>query len=93
VADLLPEQQNAIAVSPKPRRAAAEAVEATKTASVRVGGAEPRSDGDRHGALRKAWQGAKALRGLWETADDRTKEWFVDAVLFELDEDGAARWN
>jgi ParB-like chromosome segregation protein Spo0J len=69
VADLLPEQQKAIALSPKPRRAAAEAAEAEKITA--VGGGEPRSVGDRHAALHKAWEGAKALRGLWQTADYR----------------------
>ena len=82
VADLPPEQQKAIAVSPKPRRAAAEAAEVVKNAR----GAEPRSERDRHAALRKAWDGAKALRALWETADDGTKEWFVGAVLLESEE-------
>ena len=85
VADLPPEQQKAIAVSPKPRRAAAEAAEVVKNAVSRAGGAEPRSERDRHAALRKAWEGAKALRALWETTDDRTKEWFV-AVLLESEE-------
>jgi len=85
-ADLPPEKQKAIAVSPKPRKAAAEAAEAAKNPASRAGGAEPRSEGDGHAALRKAWDGAKALRGLWETADDRTKEWFVGAVLFESEE-------
>jgi ParB-like chromosome segregation protein Spo0J len=88
VADLLPEQQKAIALSPKPRRAAAEAAEAEKIAASHAGGGEPRSAGDRHAALHKAWEGAKALRGLWQTADDRTKEWFIDAILFESDEPG-----
>ena len=87
VADLQPEQQKAIAVSPKPRRAAAEAAEATKNAS-HLGGAAPRSEADGHAALLKAWEGAKALRGVWETADDRTKEWFVGAILFDSDEAG-----
>jgi ParB-like chromosome segregation protein Spo0J len=85
VADLQPEQQKAIAVSPKPRRAAAEAADAAKNAS-RAGGAAPRSEVDGHATLLKAWEGAKALRGLWETADDRTKEWFVGAILFDSDE-------
>ena len=84
-ADLPPEQQKAIAWAPKPRRAAAEAAEAAMNAS-RAGGTEPRSDVDGHAALQKAWRGAKALRGLWETADGRTKEWFVGAVLFDSDE-------
>ncbi len=79
-ADLLPEQQKAIAASPKPRRAATEAAEAAKDAAARA------AEGDPHAALRKAWEVAKALRGLWETADDRTREWFVNAVLLESDE-------
>jgi hypothetical protein len=86
VADLMPEQQKAIAESPKPRKAAAEAAEAASAAS--RAGAEPRSKGARHAALRKAWDAAKALRGLWEMADDGTKEWFVGAVLFDSDEVG-----
>ena len=40
VADLPPEQQKAIAASPKPRRAAAEAAEAAKTAAPRAGAAK-----------------------------------------------------
>jgi ParB-like chromosome segregation protein Spo0J len=85
VADLLPEQQKAIAASPKPRRAAAEAaVHATSTA----GSVDPRSEEDRHAALRKAWEGAKALRGLWKTADDKTKEWFLGAILFDSEVPG-----
>jgi hypothetical protein len=88
VADLLPEQQKAIALSPKPRKAAAEAAEAEKIAASPAGGGERRSVGERHAALHKAWEGAKALRGLWQTADDRTKEWFIDAILFESDEPG-----
>jgi ParB-like chromosome segregation protein Spo0J len=87
-ADLPPEQQKAIAGSPKPRRAAAEAAEAAKSAAPRAGGIKPRTDVDGHAALQKAWKGAKALRGLWETADDGTKEWFVGAVLFDSDEAG-----
>jgi ParB-like chromosome segregation protein Spo0J len=87
-ADLPPEQQKAIAGSPKPRRAAAEAAEAAKSAVSRASGAAPRAEVDRHAALRKAWEAAKALRGQWETADDRTKEWFVGAVLFDSDEAG-----
>ncbi len=88
VADLLPEQQKAIAASPKPRRAAAEAA---KNAASGAGGADPRSEEDRHAALRKAWEGAKALRGLWETADDGTKEWFLGAILFDSDVPGQTR--
>jgi hypothetical protein len=85
VADLLPEQQKAIAKSPKPRRAAAEAAEAIKNTVSRIGGAEPKTEADRHAALRTAWEGARALRVLWKTADDRTREWFVGAVLYESD--------
>ena len=88
-ADLPPEQQKAIAGSPKPRRAAAEAAEAAKSAGPRAGGAEPRGEVDRHAALRKAWEAAKGLRGLWETADGRTKEWFVGVVLLVSDAAGA----
>jgi ParB-like chromosome segregation protein Spo0J len=87
VADLPPEQQKAIAMSPKPRRAAAEAAEAVANTASGKDGAEL----DRNAALRKAWDGAKALRGLWETADDRTKEWFVGAVLFESNGVGETR--
>ena len=96
VADLSPEQQKAIAASPKPRRAATEAAEAAKSAAARDADAEARSVGDRYAALRKAWEGAKALRGLWETADNRTKERFVGAVLFEFDEAAEAdraKWS
>jgi ParB-like chromosome segregation protein Spo0J len=85
-ADLPPEQQKAIAGSPKPRRAAAEAAEAAKGPASRAGGTAPRGEADRHAALRKAWEAAKGLRGLWETVDDGTKEWFVGAVLFDSDE-------
>ena len=85
VADLLPEQQKAIAVSPRPRRAAAQAAEAAVNA-LRAGG-----EVDRHAALRKAWESAKALRGLWQTTDAVTKEWFVGEVLFEFDEAGGTR--
>src|SRR3984957_11530702 len=85
VADLLPKQQKAIAESPKPRRAAAEVTDAAKVAASRAGGS---NDRDGHAALQKAWKGAKALRSLWETADGRTKEWFVGAVLFDSDEGG-----
>ena len=86
-ADLPPEQQKAIAGSPKPRRAAAEAAEAAKSAVSRAGGAAPLGEVARH-ALRKASEAAKALRCQWETADDTTKEWFVSAVLFDSDEPG-----
>ena len=86
-ADLPPEQQRAIAASPKPRSAATEAAEAAKRlAASRAAEAEAGSSGDPHAALRKAWEGAKALRGLWQTADDRTREWFVGAVLFDAAE-------
>ena len=84
-ADLSPEQQRVIATSPKPRRAATEAL-AANNAAARAGAVETGNAGDPHAALRKAWEGAKALRGLWETADHGTKEWFVGSVLFEFDE-------
>jgi len=83
-ADLPPEQQKAIAAAPKPRRAAAEAAEAAKAAALRGAGPEAGSE-DRPAALRKAWQSAKALRDLWETADENTKEWFVGAILYDTD--------
>jgi ParB-like chromosome segregation protein Spo0J len=85
-ADLAPERQRAIAAAPKPRRAAAEAAEAAHAAALHGVEAEAASEKDQPAALRKAWESARALRRLWETADDRTKEWFVGAVLFESDE-------
>ena len=72
-ADLPPEQQKAIAASPKPRRAANVAIEAS-------------GEGDPRTALRKAWEKATALRRLWETADNGTREWFMDVVWFDLNE-------
>ena len=51
-ADLPPEQQKAIAASPKPRRAAQDALEAAKSAATRSVGAE----GDPRAALRRAWE-------------------------------------
>jgi hypothetical protein len=62
-----------------------------KDPASRAGIASPRDEVDRHAALRKAWEGAKALRGLWETVDDATREWFVGAILFESDETDEAR--
>ena len=85
VADLPPDQQIAIALAPKPRRAAAEAAEA-KTSAARARAHEPADEPDPHVALLKAWEGARTLRGLWETADERTREWFIGAVLFDADE-------
>jgi ParB-like chromosome segregation protein Spo0J len=98
-ADLPPEQQKAIAASPKPRRAAAEAAEAAKNAASRAGGVKaggkiPRAasveaDGADPGAmaqLRKAWEQATELRSLWQRADSRTRECFIGAVWFELAE-------
>jgi ParB-like chromosome segregation protein Spo0J len=72
-ADLPPEQQKAIAASPKPRRAANVAIEAS-------------GEGDPRAALRKAWEKATALRRLWEAADNSTREWFTDVVWFDLNE-------
>jgi ParB-like chromosome segregation protein Spo0J len=69
VADLPPEQQKAIAESPKPRRAANVAIEGAKSA-----GEDPRA------ALRNAWEKATALRRLWNAADNGTKEWFMETV-------------
>ena len=81
-ADLPPEQQKAIAASPKPRRAANEAIEAAKGAARR-----PASDeGDPRAELRKAWEKATALRRLWKAADNGTREWFMGVVRFDLDE-------
>jgi hypothetical protein len=54
VADLPPEQQKAIAASPKPRRAANVAIEAAKNATMRSASGE----GDTRTALRKAWEKA-----------------------------------
>jgi ParB-like chromosome segregation protein Spo0J len=81
-ADLSPEQQKAIAASPKPRRAANLAMEATKNANERSasGEADPRL------ALRKAWEKATALRRLWEAADHGTREWFMGAVWLDPNE-------
>ena len=72
-ADLPPEQQKAIAGSPKPRRAAAEAAEAAKSAASRAGGAAAVGEVDPHAALLKAWEAAKGLRGLWETIGRRNQ--------------------
>jgi ParB-like chromosome segregation protein Spo0J len=79
-ADLPPEQQKAIAASPKPRRAAQGAFEAAKSATPRCAGDE----GDPRAALRKAWEKATALRRLWEAADTGTKEWFMEVVWLDL---------
>jgi hypothetical protein len=82
VADLPPEQQKAIAASPKPRRAANVAIEAAKNATTRSASGE----GDLRAALRKAWEKATAVRRLWEAADNSTKEWLMDVVWFDLNE-------
>ncbi len=76
-ADLPPEQQRAIATSPKPRRAAKEAAEAMKNAIARAASGE----GDPRSALRHAWEKAAGLRRLWDAADDRTREWFMGSGL------------
>jgi hypothetical protein len=75
-ADLPPEQQKAIAASPKPRRAANVAIEAAKNATTLFASGE----GDPRAALRKAWEKATAVRRLWEAADNSTREWFMDVV-------------
>jgi ParB-like chromosome segregation protein Spo0J len=79
VADLPPEQQKAIAGSPKPRRAANVAIEEAKNAARSPGGEE-----DPRAALRKAWEKAATLRRLWKEADNGTREWFMEAVWSDL---------
>jgi ParB-like chromosome segregation protein Spo0J len=81
-ADLPPEQQRAVARSPKPRRAANAAIEAAKDATTRSAGVER----DPRAALRNAWEKATALRRLWEAADNRTREWFMGVVWLDLNE-------
>jgi ParB-like chromosome segregation protein Spo0J len=81
VADLPADQQKAIAASPKPRRAANEAIEAAKSAAAfSIGGEE-----DPRVAFRKAWEKATALRRLWKEADNGTREWFMDEVWADFD--------
>jgi ParB-like chromosome segregation protein Spo0J len=84
VADLPADQQKAIAASPKPRRAANVAIEEARNAAARSasGEEEPRV------ALRKAWEKATALRRLWKEADNGTREWFMEAVWFDLNKGG-----
>jgi hypothetical protein len=77
--DLPPEQQRAIAASPKPRRAVNAAIEAAKNAAAR----SDSGDGDPRVELRKAWEKATALRRLWEAADNGTREWFMGVVWFD----------
>ena len=79
-ADLPREQQRAVAASPKPRRAANEAIEAAKNATATSASGEQ----DPRAALRKAWEKATALRRLWEAADSGTREWFMGAVWSDL---------
>jgi ParB-like chromosome segregation protein Spo0J len=81
-ADLPQELQEAIAASPKPRRAANAAIEAAANAAASGASGED----DPRVALRKAWEKATALRRLWEAADNNTREWFMGAVWFDLDE-------
>lgn len=76
VADLPPDQQKTIAQSPKPRRAANVAIEQAANLAAHV--EDPRL------ALRNAWEKATALRRLWKEADDGTREWFMEAVWFDL---------
>ena len=81
VADLPPERQKAIAESPKPRRAANVAIEEAKSAAtLSASGKEE----DPRVALRKAWSRATALRRLWKEVDKGTREWFMEAVWFDL---------
>ena len=79
VADLPPEQQKAIAASPKPRRAANVAIEEAKNAALRSAG-----DEDLRAALRRAWEKATALRRLWKEADNGSREWLVEVVWSDL---------
>jgi hypothetical protein len=78
VADLPPDQQKAIAASPKPRRAANVAIEAATAVSSASG------EEDARVALRKAWEKATVLRRLWKAADNGTRDWFMEAVWFDL---------
>ena len=78
-ADLPPDQQKAIAASPKPRRAANAAIEAAQNATERSHSGER----DSRRELRKAWEKATALRRLWEAADNGTREWFMSVVWFD----------
>ena len=78
VADLPPEQQKAIAASPKPRRAANVAIVEAKNAALRSG------DEDLRVALRRAWEKATALRRLWKEADNGSREWLVEVVWSDL---------
>jgi len=78
-ADLPAEQQRAVAASPKPRRAANEAIEAAKNTTAN----SPSDEQDPRAALRKAWEKATALRRLWEAADNGTREWFMSVVWFD----------
>ena len=80
VADLPPDQQKAIAASPKPRRAANVAIEEAKNAAARSASGEE----DPRVALRKAWEKAIVLRRLWKAADNGTRDWFMEAVWFDL---------
>jgi hypothetical protein len=77
-ADLPPDQQKAIAASPKPRRAANIAIEAATARQSASRQEDPRA------ALRQAWEKATALRRLWNSADDGAREWFIEAVWFDL---------
>ena len=56
------------------------AIEEAKNAAARSASGEE----DPRVALRKAWEKATALRRLWKEADDGTREWFVEAVWFDL---------
>jgi ParB-like chromosome segregation protein Spo0J len=82
VADLPADQQRAVAASPKPRRAANVAIEEAKNAALH----SATGDDDPRVALRKAWEKATALRRLWKAADNGTREWFMEAVWFDLNE-------
>jgi hypothetical protein len=82
VADLPPDQQKAIAESPKPRRAASVAIEAAAAAR------SEREEDDPRAILRTAWEKATALRRLWKEADNGTREWFLEAIWLDLNKSG-----
>jgi hypothetical protein len=80
VADLPSDQQKVVAAAPKPRRAANVAIEEAKSAAAR----SARGEEDPRVALRKAWEKATALRRLWKEADNGSRQWFMEAVWFDL---------
>jgi hypothetical protein len=53
--------------------------EAKSAAALSASGEE-----DPRATLRKVWEKATALRRLWKRADNGTREWFLEAVRFDL---------